>query len=99
MNEFKDLVDRTEFTTKEGTFVEESLCVKCPECGLITTRIVTGKARTFYVHSTSITVDGNSETYCEVQRGQEHIDDAIMYAKAKDVELHDLVVSTAVRLW
>lgn len=91
MNKFKDLADRTEFTTKEGTFVEEFLCVVCPECGQQTIRIVTGSDLTYYVHG--------GDEYCKVQRGQEFIPDALMYAKAENVELHDLVISTTVRCW
>lgn len=90
MNQFKELADRTEFTTKEGTFVEEFMCVACPECGKTTDRTVTGKMLTWYVHG---------QTACQVQRGQEFIPDALMYAKAKNVELHDLVISTSVRCW
>lgn len=96
MNEFKDLADRTEFTTKEGTFVEELLCVVCPECGQETIRIVTGKNLTYYIHDETVE---SYQGYCIVKRGQEFIPDALMYAKAKNVELHDLVISTTVRCW
>lgn len=90
MYNYTDLRDRTEFTNKEGTFVEEVMCVACPECGKLTDRTVTGKILTWYVHG---------RTACQVQRGQEFIPDALMYAKAKNVELHDLVISCTVRLW
>lgn len=90
MSEFLDLIDRTEFTTKEGDFVEEFMCVDCPQCGVLATSTVTGKDCTWYVHG---------RTACKVRRGSELIPEPIMYAKAENVELHDLVISSAVRLW
>jgi len=91
MNTYMDLADRTEFTTKEGTFVEEFLCVECPECGQQTIRIVTGSDLTYYVHG--------GDRYCKVTRGTEFVDDAIIYYQSRQGDHSEVNISSAVQCW
>jgi hypothetical protein len=92
----KDLVDRNEFSTEAGHFVEEFIRVACPECGRTATRVVTGIDATWYVHEEyPNSPDGG---FCEVKRGQEFIEDALVYAKTNNNALKT-VTSTAVKVW
>lgn len=89
---FREFEDRMEYTLDDIHYVEEFLCVKCPECGETTMRVLTNHSDTYYVHVRDGT---NHESYCSTKRGEENIPDALLYTPYEGT----LVISLVDAIW
>ncbi len=88
----REFEDRMEYDVDGEHFLDEFLCVNCPECGQTTDRVVTSYSVTYYIH---IVDDPNHESYCEVKRGKDLIPDALLFVPYEGVS----VISLTEGLW
>jgi hypothetical protein len=88
MIDYREFSDRIEFVMDGVRYVEEDLCVKCPECGEPTSRIVTSYNETAYVH---VIEKNNHESYCMINRGMEVIPDPMLFTIYEGARVISLV--------
>lgn len=91
------LSDRTEFRHEDNVLVEEYLTIECEKCGQLTDFIVTSPDRTYYCHE--FTVAGEKLQVCVIERGQNFIPDALLYAQEVRGDHNRVLVSTAEACW
>ncbi len=89
---YREFVDRLEYTLGGEHFVEEFITVECPLCTETTLRVVTSRSLTHYVHVRHGT---NQEDYCTVERGEDTIPDGLMFMQHEGA----LVVSLLEGMW
>jgi hypothetical protein len=84
------------FNTKEGQVCEEYIVLNCPECGQPTEQVNTTLDFTYYGHWNSFE---RRLQWCVVQRGKEHIDDALLFVQFEQGNNNRLKIASTERLW
>jgi len=91
------LIDRTEFREELDVYVEEWITLECEKCGQLTDKVITGPDRTYYGHE--FTPDGEAIVWCIIQRGQNFIPDALLYAQETLGDNNRVRISVAEACW
>lgn len=88
--------DKNIYELKEGTVCEEFVCVQCPKCGQITEQVNTTLDRTHYGHWN---YKLKFMQWCVVERGNDFIDDALLFVQRVQGDNDYVDVSCTVEVW